>query len=349
MKRMLAHTIGTLAIGVALTAPVAAHASDLRQDANALFKPIPSVVPAVKDNAVTHDKIELGKQLFFDPRLSKSAAISCNSCHDLGLGGVDAGPVSIGHAWQKGPRRAPSVLNAVFNIAQFWDGRAEDLKAQAKGPVQAAGEMANSPAQLVQTLASMPEYVTEFRRAFPGDETPVSFDNFAKAVEAFEATLITPAARFDQFLEGNEVALNTVEKQGLRLFIDKGCATCHNGVNIGGNSYHPFGVAQKPFPEILPPEDKGRANVTKAAGDEFVFRVAPLRNVALRAPYFHSAQVWTLEQAVTVMGTTQLGVQFSDDEVKSIAAFLGTLTGEQPRIEFPILPARTKDTPRPQP
>lgn len=347
MKRMLAYNLGAMAIGALLTGP--AQAGDLRQDANAIFKTVHSVPPTLKDNAVSPEKVELGKKLFFDPRLSKSGILSCNSCHDLGTGGVDAGPTSIGHAWQKGPRRAPSVLNAVYNIAQFWDGRAEDLKAQAKGPVQAAGEMANTPALLVSTLKSIPEYSAEFTRVFPSDKDPVSFDNFAKAVEAFESTLTTPNSRFDQFLDGNEAALNLTEKQGLRLFIDKGCANCHSGVNLGGNSFHPFGVAQKPSPAILPVEDKGRANQTKAEADQYVFRTAPLRNVALRAPYFHSAQVWTLEEAVSVMGQTQLGTQLSEDEVKAITAFLGTLTGDQPQVTFPVLPPRTKDTPKPQP
>lgn len=337
-----------IGLGAILALPTMAFAGDLRQDANEVFKPIPSVVPAVKDNAVTHEKVELGKELFFDPRLSKSQIISCNTCHNLGTGGVDAGPTSIGHGWQKGPRRAPTVLNAVFNIAQFWDGRAEDLKAQAKGPVQASVEMNNTPAQVVATLSASPEYVDQFKRAFPNEKAPVSFDNMAKAIEAFEATLITPASRFDQFLEGNETALNDTEKKGLRLFMDKGCSSCHNGVNVGGNGYYPFGVVEKPGAEILPVGDKGRYAVSKTASDEYVFRAAPLRNVALRAPYFHSGQVWTLEQAVAVMGNAQLGQQLNAEEVKDITAFLGTLTGEQPRVEYPILPIRTEAMPKPQ-
>src|SRR5690606_15103145 len=187
-------------------------------------------------------KIELGKQLFFDPRISRSQIISCNSCHNLSLGGVDAGSTSIGHGWQKGPRRAPTVLNAVFNVAQFWDGRAEDLKAQAKGPVQASVEMNNTPANVEKTLNSIPEYVAAFRKAFPFETQPANFDNFAKAVEAFEATLITPNSRFDKFLTGDDAALDATEKKGLRLFLDKGCASCHSGVNVGGNAYFKFGV-----------------------------------------------------------------------------------------------------------
>jgi cytochrome c peroxidase len=326
--------------------PFGARAGDLRQDAGAAFSPITAA--AVKNNDLTPAKVELGRKLFFDPRLSRSQIISCNNCHNLGTGGVDAGPTSIGHGWQKGPRRAPSVLNAVFNIAQFWDGRAPDLKAQAKGPVQASVEMNNTPDRVEKTLRSMPAYVDEFKKAFASDPNPVSFDNMAKAIEAFEATLITPSSRFDKFLAGDANAINDQEKKGLRLFLDKGCASCHNGVNVGGNGYFAFGVVEKPRADILPPGDKGRAAVTKKESDEFMFRAAPLRNVALRAPYFHTGQVWSLDEAVTLMAKYQLGQTLSNDEVASITAFLRTLTGEQPRVEYPILPPRTKDTPLPQ-
>jgi cytochrome c peroxidase len=325
-----------------------ASADDLMQSARETFKPIPLAVPAVKGNAVTREEIELGKMLFFDTRLSASQIISCNSCHNLAAGGVDTGPTSIGHGWQKGPRRAPTVLNAVFNVAQFWDGRAEDLKAQAKGPIQASIEMNATPALVEKTLASMPAYVERFKKAFPEDASPVTFDNITKAIEAFEATLITPASRFDQFLEGNADALTAQEKNGLSLFMDKGCSGCHNGINVGGEAYFPFGVIEKPGAEILPANDKGRFAVTKTASDEYVFRAAPLRNVALRAPYFHSGQVWSLKQAVGIMGASQLGQRLTDQEEDAIVAFLQTLTGEQPKVELPILPPRTDATPLPK-
>ena len=338
------------ALAATLLAPAMAGAGDLRADANAVLKPIDaaSVASVVKNNEITPAKIDLGGKLFFDPRLSKSQIISCNSCHNLGTGGVDAGPTSIGHGWAKGPRRAPTVLNAVFNVAQFWDGRAVDLKAQAKGPVQADVEMNNTPAQVEKMLNSMPAYVAEFKAAFPADPKPVSFDNMAKAIEAFEATLTTPNAPFDKFLKGDVNALNDVEKKGLRLFIDKGCAACHGGVNIGGNGYFPFGVAQKPGVEIMPVADKGRSKVTNDVADDFVFRSAPLRNVALRAPYFHTGSVWTLEEAVDLMAKDQLGENLSEPDVKAIVAFLGTLNGDQPKAVYPVLPPRTKDTPLPQ-
>ncbi|HHB12392.1 MAG TPA: cytochrome-c peroxidase [Chromatiales bacterium] len=326
-----------------------AHADDLLDRAKQLFEPIPASIPKVGDNVLSPEKVDLGKKLFFDPRLSASGLISCNTCHNLGMGGDDNLETSIGHGWAKGPRNAPTVLNAVFNIAQFWDGRAEDLKSQAKGPIQAGVEMANRPERVVATLKSMPEYVEQFRKAFPGQADPVTFDNVAVAIEAFEATLLTPDSRFDRFLEGDAQALSDQEKQGLRVFMDKGCAGCHGGINLGGNGYHPFGVVKRPGAEILPPDDKGRYQVTKTATDAYVFRSPPLRNVALTAPYFHSGKVWDLRQAVAIMSSSQLGQELSESEIDAITAFLRTLTGRQPRIEYPILPVESPTTPRPQP
>jgi len=339
-----------VALGALALAPLAAQADDLRKDALSVSAPIEAAAAAqaVKNNEVTPAKVELGRELFFDPRLSKSQLISCASCHNLSLGGADTGSTSVGHGWQRGPRRAPSVLNAVFNAQQFWDGRAEDLKAQAKGPVQAAVEMNNTPAAVEATLRSMPGYVAAFQKAFPAEPAPVSFDNMAKAIEAFESTLVTPNARFDKFLKGDDQALNDTEKQGLRAFLDKGCAGCHNGPNLGGSQYFRFGVAQAPTEEILPAADKGRSVVTKASGDDYVFRAAPLRNVALRAPYFHSGHVWSLDEAVGVMAQHQLGQTLPARETQAIVAFLGTLTGEAPKVEYPLLPPRGKETPRPQ-
>ncbi len=332
---------------VALATPASADEA-LREQAQALFEPIPAVVPALEDNAVTHARVELGKMLFFEPRLSRSGLISCNTCHNLSMGGDDNLETSIGHGWQKGPRNAPTVLNAVFNVAQFWDGRAEDLKAQAKGPVQAGVEMNSTPERVEKTLKSLPAYVAAFEGAFAGEDDPVTFDNMAKAIEAYEVTLITPASRFDQWLEGNDSAMTETEMEGLKLFINKGCAACHGGVNFGGQEYYAFGVVEKPGADILPPEDKGRFNVTKTAAEEYVFRAAPLRNIALTAPYFHSGKVWDLKQAVAIMGSSQLGETLTDAEASAITAFLHTLTGEQPAVELPLLPPRTAATPKPE-
>jgi len=209
--------------------------------------------------------------------------------------------------------------------------------------------MANTPQKVVATLRSMPLYRQWFAAAFPGEEEPVTFDNVAKAIEAFEATLITPASPFDRWLEGDDNALTPAQKKGLALFIDKGCAACHSGINLGGDGYYPFGVVEKPGAEILPPDDKGRFEVTKTADDQYVYRAAPLRNIALTAPYFHSGKVWDLKQAVAIMGTAQLGTELNEEEVEAIATFLESLTGEMPRVEYPVLPPETSSTPRPDP
>lgn len=343
-KRMIA-----LAVSVGLAATLAAaDDSALRDKAkSAGLLPIPAGVPEVAGNPVTREKIELGRMLFFDPRLSASGVISCNTCHNLGMGGDDNLPTSVGHGWQTGPRNSPTVLNAVFNVAQFWDGRAADLKEQAKGPIQAGVEMANKPENVVVTLKSMPEYVERFTKAFPNEPDPVTFDNMAKAIEAFEVTLVTPGSPFDDWIEGNDAAMTDEQKQGLDLYIEKGCSACHAGVNFGGQDYFPFGLITRPGADVLPPDDKGRFEVTKTASDEYVFRAAPLRNIALTAPYFHSGAVWDLGAAVALMGTAQLGTEISDEEAARIVAFLHALTGEQPKVEYPILPVETADTPRP--
>ncbi|WP_372965965.1 cytochrome-c peroxidase [Marinobacter sp.] len=338
--------ITALALSLGVMAGSAA-ADELMERANAIFEPVPQTPPVIDGNELTPAKVTLGKMLFFEPRLSASHLISCNTCHNVGLGGDDELAVSIGHGWQKGPRNAPTVFNAVFNAAQFWDGRAEDLAEQAKGPVQAGVEMSSSPDRVVTTLKSMPEYIELFEESFPGQDDPVTFDNMAVAIEAYEATLITPDAPFDRYLRGDASALNETEKEGLALFMDRGCTACHSGVNVGGQSYFPFGLVTRPGGDILPEGDKGRFAVTETASDEYVFRASPLRNIELTAPYFHSGAIWSLEEAVSVMGTSQLGTELNDDEVKSIVAFLKTLTGEMPEVRYPQLPPSTSKTPRP--
>lgn len=346
-KRMLFALCTTLALGVTGAGAAEPPTDQLRETARQLFRPIPEMNVIIKEKGLSAEQIELGKWLFFEPRLSRSNIISCNTCHSVGTGGADNIPTSIGHGWQHGPRNSPTVLNAVFNAAQFWDGRAKDLAEQAKGPVQASVEMNATPEHVEETLRSIPEYVEFFGRAFPNEKDPVNFDNMAKAIEAFETTLVTPNSRFDQYLAGKET-LDGAELKGLGLFINKGCVACHSGVNVGGQGYFPFGVIKKPGADILPPGDKGRFTVTNTASDEYVFRAGPLRNIALTAPYFHSGEVWDLEQAVAIMGSSQLGHELNDEEVKAITQFLHTLTGEQPRVEYPILPRSTAATPRPQ-
>jgi cytochrome c peroxidase len=346
MKRYLASAI---ALSAAMTAPAFADDAALREMAKDTFEAIPLQAPMLENNVLSRDRVDLGAMLFFDPRMSKSGLFSCQSCHNVGIGGVDGLETSVGHGWQAGPRNAPTMLNAVFNVAQFWDGRAPDLAAQAKGPVQAGVEMNNTPDNVEATLKSMPGYVEAFAAAFPGEAEPISFDNFALAIEAFEATLITPNSRFDQFLMGQDGALNDQEKAGLQLFVDTGCASCHGGINFGGQDYYPFGVVEKPGAAVLPEGDKGRFAVTETAGDDYVFRAAPLRNIALTAPYFHSGKVWDLKEAVAIMANSQLGAELTDAQVDDIVAFLGTLTGEQPEVVHPILPVRATNTPKPAP
>lgn len=320
----------------------------LMKQAQGIFEPIPLKPPSIKDVAATPAMIELGKALYFEPRLSQSHNISCNTCHQLGLGGVDELPTSIGHKWQKGSRNAPTVLNAVFNAAQFWDGRAADLKEQAGGPIQNPIEMGISPQHAIEMLKAIPGYAKLFEAAFPGGPDPITMPNVVTAIAAFEATLITPNAPFDKYLRGDANAMTAEQKEGLKLFMEKGCSACHAGINVGGQMYAPFGVVERPGGDILPPADKGRFQVTKTVSDEYVFRVPPLRNIELTPPYFHSGKSWDLGQAVAVMGTSQLGQKLNNEEVSAITAFLRSLTGDQPQVTYPILPPSVEATPRPE-
>jgi len=339
--------ISCLALACTLSAPAWSQSNPMKQ-AQGLFRPLPTQPPAIPGNPASPEKVALGKMLYFDPRLSESHAISCNSCHMIGMGGVDLQETSLGHRWQRGGRNAPTVYNAVFDIAQFWDGRAKDLEQQAGGPLVNPIEMDTTEQHVIEQLKGIPGYAPLFARAFPGGEA-ITFENVRRAIALFEATLITPNAPFDRYLRGDSKALDATQTQGLALFINKGCAGCHNGINIGGGQYAPFGVVERPGAEILPPGDKGRFAVTRTVSDEYVFRVPPLRNVALTPPYFHSGKVWDLRQAVAVMGNSQLGAKLTDTEVDQITAFLGSLTGEQPQVTLPILPPSVAGTPQPKP
>lgn len=341
--------IAALAASLMAEAADIAWADPLRDQVKGLFEPVPTSPPPLPGNPATPEKLALGKMLYFDPRLSESHNISCSTCHIIGMGGADGRSTSIGHNWQRGDRNAPTVLNAVFNTAQFWDGRAADLKEQAGGPIVNPVEMGITKQHAVEQLKGIPGYVEAFKKAFPGDPDPVKYDNIGKAIAVFEATLITPDAPFDRWLKGDDSALADVQKQGLKIFVEKGCSACHNGVNIGGGSYAPFGVVQKPGWEFLPPDDRGRFAVTKTVSDDYVFKVPTLRNVELTAPYFHSGHAWDLNQAVAVMGESQLGQKLSDAEIVKVTEFLKSLTGRQPEVTLPVLPPSVAATPRPQP
>ena len=352
----IASLFAALAITTAIGAP--ARADDaLRDQAKKLFEPIPKTAPAIPGDPATAEKLTLGRMLFFEPRLSDNREISCATCHNLSLGGVDSGALSGGHNAQLAGREVQTVLNAVFNKSQYWDGRTNDLKDQVVNSVMAnpkamlktrGGPMAINPIELsankqraIDELKSMPPYVDAFKKAFPDDADPLVYDNVGRAIALFEGTLITPDAPFDRWLTGDAGALSDEQKDGLKLFIDKGCASCHNGLNIGGASYAKFGVVAPPPPEYLPADDLGRYAVTKNVADKYAFKVPSLRNVELTAPYFHSGATFELSKAVSVMGESQLGVKLGDDETRKIVAFLKSLTGHQPEVTLPILPPRS--------
>ena len=287
-------------------------------------------------NAVTAAKIDLGRMLFYDPRLSKNRDVSCNSCHDLQQYGVDGKPVSIGHDGQKGTRNSPSVYHAAGHIAQFWDGRAADVEEQAKGPVLNPVEMAMpSELEVMERLRAIPGYVAAFRSAFPHDTQPVTFDNMALAIGAFERKLVTPS-RWDRFLRGDRSAITNEEMSGHHEFMHGGCGTCHNGPYVGGGMFQRLGT-ERPWPVAT---DLGRIEVTKATSDRMVFKVPSLRNVVKTAPYFHDGKVPTLREAVRLMARHQLDTEFSETQVSQIVLWLGSLTGEIPRdyIRPPRLP-----------
>ncbi|MCB1851874.1 MAG: cytochrome-c peroxidase [Gammaproteobacteria bacterium] len=304
-------------------------------------EPIQPIRPVQQINLA---QVELGKKLYFDPRLSKSGFISCNSCHNLSMGGTDNLKTSIGHNWQEGPINAPTVLNSSLNVAQFWDGRAADLKAQAGGPIANPGEMAASHTLAIDVLESIPAYRIEFKQVFDTDK--VTIDEVTQAIAEFEKTLITPNSRFDQWLLGNKDALTAMELEGYQLFKSSGCIACHNGEAVGGNSFQKMGVVE-PYQSTR--EAQGLAGVTGKDADRFKFKVPTLRNVEMTYPYFHDGEAQTLTQAVDIMGRLQLGKKFSDEENARIVAFLKTLTGDQPSFMMPILPPSTDKTPPPKP
>ena len=308
------------------------------------FHPLPGSIPS-DSNPMTEEKIALGRMLYYEPRLSRSQQISCNTCHLLDQYGVDGQSTSDGHKGQKGDRNAPTVYNAAGAFVQFWDGRAADVEEQAKGPVMNPVEMAMpSEKRVLGVLKSMPEYVDAFKKAFPGEKDPVTVQNMAKAIGAFERKLVTPSP-WDKYLQGDAQALTNEEKAGFNVFEQVGCQVCHSGVHVGGSMYQKLGVA-KAYPDS---SDPGREKVTKKETDRMVFRVPGLRNVAKTGPYYHSGKVPTLEQAVSMMAEYQLGKSLDESQTRAIVAWLNSLTGEIPAeyIKPPVLPQSTPSTPKP--
>jgi cytochrome c peroxidase len=302
---------------------------------------------AAESNPVTPEKVALGRMLYYENRLSKNHDVSCNSCHGLDAYGVDNKPTSSGHRGLLGGRNSPTVYNAALHVAQFWDGRAATVEDQAKGPILNPIEMAMpSEAKVVETLSSMPEYVDAFKAAFPGEKSPVTYENLAKAIGAFERRLVTPS-RWDKFLAGDKAALTEAEKAGFNAFVEVGCTACHMGPGLGGQMYQKAGLLQ-PWPNQ---KDAGRFEVTKNEADRLHFKVPSLRNVAKTQPYFHDGSVASLDEAVAMMARHQLGKELAEPQRASIVAFLNALTGELPTeyIAKPALPPSTAKTPKPDP
>lgn len=316
----------TLALAVtglrAAEAPANEVIEKLRAEARKVLAPLPDQMPGGEKD--TPERVKLGEKLFFEKRLSVNHQQSCNSCHrvDGGRGGVDNDPTSPGTFGKRGDRNSPTVLNAGFHLAQFWDGRAPTLKEQAKGPVLNPGEMAMpNSAEVIKRLSADKVYQALFRAAFPADAAAINYENLAEAIAAYERTLRT-YDRFDDFLHGDNKALSAAELVGLNTFLQTGCTTCHNGPVLGGNSYQKVGLI-KPYENLA---DLGRFNVTKDPDDKFKFKVPSLRNIALTAPYYHDGKQTGLEQAVKKMAEMQLGKDLTAAETQQIIAFLGSLT-----------------------
>lgn len=284
-------------------------------------------------------KIELGQMLWFDPRLSLSGKVSCNTCHDLSTNGADTKPLSIGYAGRKGTVNSPTVFNAEKQIAQFWDGRAKTLAEQATGPITNPLEMAMTPELAEGVIRSIPGYRPYFEKAF-GSKNP-TFSEIAEALAAFETTLTTPNAPFERYLKGDKNALTQQQIDGLKLFRRSGCIRCHSGNLLGGTSFQKVGSVR---PYVTDNSSKGRMDVSGKPWDEMMFKVPTLLNVERTAPYFHDGAVKTLPDAVKKMADIQLDMNLSEKQVEEIVAFLESLNGELPKIEKPTLPPSGPET-----
>ena len=301
-------------------------------------EPIDPIEPVeVKNPAL----VELGKMLFFEPRLSRSGFISCNSCHNLATGGVDNLQTSIGDRWAQGPINSPTVLNSFGQVAQFWDGRAKTLAEQAAGPIANPLEMASTHEMAVKVIASIPGYAPYFKKAFGDAE--VNIKRITEAMAEFERTLVTPNARFDKWLKGDKNAITQQELNGYKIFKESGCTICHNGAQLGGQSFQKMGVV-RPYKTTNTAE--GVKAISGRDQDRMTFKVPMLRNIELTYPYFHDGAVWSLEESVSIMGDLQLGKRYTKQEIDDITAFLKTLTGDQPKVEYPILPPSGPNTPK---
>jgi cytochrome c peroxidase len=328
MKKLHLFGVAGFSLALVLSGTVSAielNKADLRAKAKETFGPLPDKMPGAEKD--TPAMIKLGEKLYFDTALSQNEKMSCNTCHmvDKNRSGVDNEATSLGVHGKRGDRNSPTTLNAGFHSAQFWDGRAKDLAEQAKGPVLNPVEMAMpSEAEVIKRLSAKKEYTKMFKEAFPGEQNSINYDNMAKAIAAFERTLIT-RDRFDDFMKGDDSALNTQELRGLNLFLQTGCTTCHVTPTIGGIGYQKMGVIH-PYANT---NDVGRIKVTGEEWDLYRFKVPSLRNVALTHPYFHDGQAATLDSAVKQMGYMQLGKELKPEEIADIKAFLGSLSDKK--------------------
>lgn len=302
----------------------------LYEKANTFFAQLPEAAEN-PDNPITMEKVQLGKLLYFDVRLSKDNTQSCNTCHNLDTYGVDNKPFSEGNDGGLGGRNSPTTLNAAFHMTQFWDGREPNVEAQAGGPILNPVEMAMpSEGTVIDRLTLIPEYVDGFAKAFPEEATPITYNNLQKAIGAFERKLVTPS-KFDKYLAGEKSVLTDQELEGLQTFINSGCTTCHTGSLLGGNMFQKFGLMADYWEHTKSEKiDEGRYEVTNNEVDKYMFKVPSLRNIEKTYPYFHDGSVSDLKDAIAIMGITQLNKEFSNKEVDDMVAFLNTLTGEVP-------------------
>ncbi len=314
--------------------------SKLLKDAQRSFQPLPKDA-ATEKFPVTPERVNLGRKLFFDPRISADGTGSCVRCHQPALYGADGLAKSLGLHDKVLPRNAPTVLNSGLQFKAHWDGVFENVEAQAGKALLGPGFANADDAAAMARVKAIPGYPELFRKAFPGETDPVNVENWGKAIGAYERNLVTPS-RFDEYLGGKVDTLSAAERRGLRTFIDTGCIECHKGAGVGGRAFRKFGVVDDYWKETHSQEiDKGRFNLTKDEDDLYTFKVPVLRNVAMTPPYFHDGSVGTLPEAVKVMGKVQLGTDLSEKDVKDIVEFLGSLTGKLPDdfANAPVLPA----------
>ncbi len=350
MKTKSMQIIGALLLLAACASITTNEDAQLLVRAQQHFKPLPADAGSAQ-RPLSAQRIALGRALFFEPRLSVDDRISCATCHQPSFYGAEPLAVSIGPAGKVLPRNSPTVFNTALQFAQHYGGNRSDVEDQAvKSLLSPFAYAQKDYAAAEAKLRALPGYRAMFERAFPGQAEPVTVANLGVAIGAFERVLITPAP-FDRYLSGDDRALDAQAKRGLDKFMSFGCAGCHNGATIGGQTYQKFGVTQdywlatgsKPN-DVHKSIDKGRFQDTRNEADSFMFKVAPLRNVAVTPPYFHDGSVAKLDDAVRVMGRLQLGRQIGDADVADIVAFLESLTGEVPALFAtpPVLPVAAR-------